>query len=89
MHVTNSEQNLTNVKHAHVITKPAIFSKPVEELSSWTVLEDHINEDLVLKGSLQRVDKGMVEFSQYFLLEFDMLNLFQIYDVRLWYLFQG
>lgn len=62
MHVAKRKQDLANVEHGDIITKSTIFPQSVKKLPSRAVLENHIDEALVLEGSLERVDKGMVQF---------------------------
>lgn len=89
MHVANSQQNFANVKHADVIAEPAIFSQTIKQLAACTVLKNHVNKYIVLKGCLQGINKGMVKLRKYFLFEFDVFNLFKVDNVRLRDLLQG
>ena len=88
MHIANGKQNLGDVKHGDIVAKTTIFAKSVEELPTRTELEQHINESLILERGLQGIDERMVQLVQDFLLQFNMLHLFQIHDVRLRNLFQ-
>lgn len=79
--MAESEQYFTDVEHGDIIAKSAIFSEAVKELSSRAILEDHIDEDLILKRGFEGVDEGMIELHKDVFLEFDVFNLFQIDDV--------
>jgi len=60
MHVANGHQYLDNVEHGNVVTEPAVLSETVEELPPGTVLEDHVDEDVVLEGGFEAVDERVV-----------------------------
>lgn len=49
MHITNGKQYFTYIEHAYVITKSTILPQSVKEFATRTVLEYHINENIVLK----------------------------------------
>jgi hypothetical protein len=89
MHVADGQQDLADIEHGHVIAKPPVLPQPVEELPSRAELEDHVDKGVVLEGSLEGVDEGVVQLSQDLLLQLYMLHLLQIYDVRLRNLLQG
>ena len=63
MHVANGQQNLTDIKHGDIVAKASVFPESIEELSSRTKLEYHVNKSVILKSCLQRVDKRMVQFT--------------------------
>lgn len=68
MHVTNGEQNFTDVKHTDVVAEPPVFSQTIEEFPSCAILKNHVNENFILEGGFEGVDEGMVEFRKYFFL---------------------
>ncbi len=82
MHIAERQQNFAYVKHSNVVTESSVFPKSIEKLSAGAELKNHINEHLILKGSLERVNKGMVELGKNLLFEFNMLNLFKVNDMR-------
>lgn len=88
MHVTKSQQYFANVKHCHVITKSAIFPQSIEQLTSRTILKEHINKSLILKGSFKRVYERMVELHQNFLFHFYVINLLEFNYVTFRKLFE-
>lgn len=89
VHVANGEQYFADVKHRNIIAKAPIFSQPIKELTSRTKLEDHVDEDIVLKGSFEGIDEGVVEFTEYLFFEFYMLHLFEVDYVGFRNLLQG
>lgn len=89
VHVADGQQDLADVEHGHVVAKTAVLAQPVEELAARAELEDHVDEGVVLEGSLEGVDEGVVELSQDLLLQLYVLHLLQVYDVRLRNLLQG
>ena len=89
MHVADGEQYLTDIEHGYIIAEPSIFTKSVKKLTSRTKLKDHVDEGHILEGSFEGVNEGVIEFTEYFLLEFDVLDLFEIDDMWFGYLFQS
>ena len=83
MHVAESQQDFANVEHRHIVAESAIFAKAVEQLAPTTEFEQHIDESLILKGSLELVDEGVLQLCQNALLQLDMINLLQIYYMSL------
>lgn len=64
MHIADSQQYLADVKHGDIVAKASIFAESVEQLASRAELEDHVDEGVVLEGSLEGVDEGVVEFAE-------------------------
>jgi hypothetical protein len=89
VHVAKCKQNLASVKHGDIVAEPTIFPQTIEQLASTAVLKHHVDKQIVLKGSLQFVNEGMMKLAEDFLLEFDMFHLFEVDDVGLGDLFQG
>ena len=83
VHVAERQENLTSVKHGYVVTKATVLAEAVKEFAATAVLEEHVDEDVVLKGCLELVDEGVVELAEDALLQLDVLNLFEVNYVRL------
>ncbi len=89
MHVAYREEYLTDIEHGDIIAEATVLSESVKELSSRTKLKYHIDKSIVLEGCLKRIYERMVQLTQYFLLQLNVLDLFEINYVGLGYLFES
>lgn len=53
MHVTKSQQNLTDIEHSDIVTESTILPQPIKKLPTGTILEYHIDKAIVLERSLE------------------------------------
>lgn len=77
VHMAKCKQNFTYIEHGYIITKASIFAEPIKKLTSRAILENHVDKAVILKGSFEGIDEGVVEFHEDLFFHFDMINLFE------------
>ena len=64
VHIADGQQNFADVEHGDIVAKASVLAESVEQLAPRAELEDHVDEGVILEGSLEGVDEGMVELAE-------------------------